>query len=84
MYNNVIVLIKTCIYDEVRSLYNDKRVRGDIRILCKIFFIDFSLNVSYYSGGCIDKTCLGCTPFLQNKSPNIYYSNSAQKSILLY
>jgi len=27
MYNNVIALIKICIYDEVRSLYNDKSVR---------------------------------------------------------
>jgi len=28
MYNNAIALTKICIYDEVRSLYNDKRTRS--------------------------------------------------------
>lgn len=50
----------------------------------QFFFIDFSLNVSYYSEGCIDKKCLECAPFLQNKSPNIYFILTHLKNAFCY
>lgn len=84
MYNDLIALIKTCIYDEVRSLYNDNAFVEILEYCVQFFFIHFSLNVSYYSEGCINKKCLGCAPFLQTKSPNIYFILTQLKNAFCY